>query len=615
MKNKLAYLLFGIGLLGLLSLVMLYLFSATSLTATPDNATHTLPKKNNASNQHTLWVKPETFNVSSTPIQLEPSLYSYRAGVTISSTRHHLATLSPDEKQKILSNVGLQISRKPEPIGIVRPLNNTLPDQIKDTDLTWFELPNGKIAHWVVQSSGALALRLQLNVNRINTGGEIRFFSLDDISKTYKAFDKTQLMPNGAGKSFWSPTVQGDAIGIEIFIPKTAGNPDIVIDTPQLSHIYKPLFGMLESLPSTSTRAADVCHIDIACAAQSFQEVANAVAKYIYVDGQYAYYCTGTLLSDTDNSSQLPYFITANHCVDNTASAESMELYWLYQNDLCSNGSASTAQVTHSGSTLLINSTDSDLSFMLLNENPPNGTTLSGWTTTELTPNDNVHGIHHPEGDVKKYSNGTFTHFESIVLLGNTFYVSQDPDGNFMQVVWSEGITAGGSSGSGLWINNEGTPYLVGTLLGGTSFCSTPQAPDDYGRFDRGYPLISQWLDPNASSTPDLNFTTVGDEPVALKDGVLLARYLMGLRGSDLVDGIAESENVSDIEARLAANTSQLDVDGDGEVTADQDSLLIIRYMMDIRGESLTEGALSAGATRTHPIEIELFLDDLFAQQ
>ncbi len=88
-------------------------------------------------------------------------------------------------------------------------------------------------------------------------------------------------------------------------------------------------------------------------------------------------------------------------------------------------------------------------------------------------------------------------------------------------VNWNSGVTEGGSSGSVLF---EGSSWpnqlLVGVLTGGSSFCSAPNDPDLYGRFDLSYPSVSQYLGsggggngPNAPTnmsnvvTPDGNGT------------------------------------------------------------------------------------------------------------
>ena len=51
------------------------------------------------------------------------------------------------------------------------------------------------------------------------------------------------------------------------------------------------------------------------------------------------------------------------------------------------------------------------------------------------------------------------------------------------QVVWGEGATEGGSSGSPLI--NADTGKVVGVLTGGFSSCSQPDAPDFYGRLSK----------------------------------------------------------------------------------------------------------------------------------
>ena len=112
-------------------------------------------------------------------------------------------------------------------------------------------------------------------------------------------------------------------------------------------------------------------------------------------------------------------------------------------------------------------------------------------------------GIHNPQGDLQKISFGNITDYESCSI----FHVDGSFDclptfsgsANSLSVVFSLGITDGGSSGSGLWIVYGSSHYLVGQLKGGLSSCDTPHAPDDYGRFDVAYnAALSQWLGPTS---------------------------------------------------------------------------------------------------------------------
>ena len=57
---------------------------------------------------------------------------------------------------------------------------------------------------------------------------------------------------------------------------------------------------------------------------------------------------------------------------------------------------------------------------------------------------------------------------------------------NQWEVRWNDGITAQGSSGSPLL--RASNRRIIGQLRGGSSFCSTPFAPDWYGKISLGFP-------------------------------------------------------------------------------------------------------------------------------
>ena len=83
--------------------------------------------------------------------------------------------------------------------------------------------------------------------------------------------------------------------------------------------------------------------------------------------------------------------------------------------------------------------------------------------------------------------------------------------------------------------------------------------------------------------------------------GVILLRYLSGVRDAALVNGAlstnATRTDPATIATYLASILAQLDVDGDGVASAGNDGLLIMRYLMGFRGTALLEGAKSAGSS------------------
>jgi len=77
-------------------------------------------------------------------------------------------------------------------------------------------------------------------------------------------------------------------------------------------------------------------------------------------------------------------------------------------------------------------------------------------------------------------------------------------------------------------------------------------------------------------------------------DGVLVLRYLFGLRGTALTNNALAGgaiRNAGEIATYLDARLSGMDVDGDNQVRATSDGLLILRYMLGLRGPTLVAGA------------------------
>ncbi len=62
------------------------------------------------------------------------------------------------------------------------------------------------------------------------------------------------------------------------------------------------------------------------------------------------------------------------------------------------------------------------------------------------------------------------------------------------------------------------------------------------------------------------------------------------------------------------AAVCSMDIDGNGRVDATTDGLLLTRYMLGLRGTALVSGALGAGASRTLPADIENYLATPCAQ-
>lgn len=101
----------------------------------------------------------------------------------------------------------------------------------------------------------------------------------------------------------------------------------------------------------------------------------------------------------------------------------------------------------------------------------------------------------------------------------------------------------------------------------------------------------------------------------ALTDGLLALRYLFGVSGAALTSnalGMGATRNdPSQLLAYLDDIRPLFDIDGNGEVTALSDGLLLIRHLFGLRGESLTGGAIGPGARRTTASDIDGYIESL----
>ena len=99
----------------------------------------------------------------------------------------------------------------------------------------------------------------------------------------------------------------------------------------------------------------------------------------------------------------------------------------------------------------------------------------------------------------------------------------------------------------------------------------------------------------------------------ALTDGLMFLRYAFGLRGDPLINGLISSRSdhkaATDIERELKTvfKTSG-DIDGDGNVDALTDGLLLLRSLFGLSGNSLTTGVIATGATRTDASSLESYI-------
>jgi hypothetical protein len=96
---------------------------------------------------------------------------------------------------------------------------------------------------------------------------------------------------------------------------------------------------------------------------------------------------------------------------------------------------------------------------------------------------------------------------------------------------------------------------------------------------------------------------------LAESDALIIARYLFGVRGGALLaNTLAVAADPALITQRLDDIRPLLDIDGDGRSDALTDGLLIMRYLLGLRGDALITSALAPTARRTTFADIETYL-------
>ncbi len=363
----------------------------------------------------------------------------------------------------------------------------------------------GRAAQLKVRSPGAMATRVAIRAVNLPADAELRLAGSDaptNVIHHVNSNDVLTLLDDE--KRHWTPMTDGDTQIIEVFVPHNQFASDISVIVDAISHIFATPKDNYKAATQTKNHPAGSCEVDAICPVQTagYVNAKNAVAHMQYQancgsGGALATcICTGTLLNDTDTTTQVPYFYSASHCMSTQTQANTLNTYWHFDNPVCGQASdiaRSQATILTRGAQLLYADLNTDVLLLRLNGTPPPTSFFAGWNAAIMLGAAPVSIIHHPAGDPKKITLGQ--------TLTNPFSIlSNQGNASFITVTYTSGVTEGGSSGSGVFTINAGNYFLRGGLLGGPSSCATanditnPSNRDHYSRFDLAYPSLSQWL-------------------------------------------------------------------------------------------------------------------------
>ena len=392
----------------------------------------------------------------------------------------------------------LQKRNRRENIAVQIGVNRTLAEAASPMPpLRWSKVEGGAVARLEVASPDALGLRVGLKFAAIPPALEIRVAGSLAPDLVQYAAGSTAAWQHQAGGLYWTPTTDGDKQVIELFAPAGVDTRSIRMQPGEVSHL---LTNSIERFSlAKAIGDSDTCEVDVVCRVgtlgSNYVNTKNAVARMVFtIVGTGSFTCSGTLLADTVPSSQIPYFYTADHCIDSQAVASTLNTYWGFEATSCG-GSVAAANVLRSGGADYLfseNDDATDAALLRLRDTPPAGAFFNGWNANALATSTSVLAVHHPEGDLKKSSLGQ----------------KMGQDSTMHAVGWTSGTTEGGSSGSGLFTaTGAGGAYeLRGGLWGGSATCASSgnlgnsANRDYYSRLDVVYDDIDQWLAPAATA-------------------------------------------------------------------------------------------------------------------
>ncbi len=354
------------------------------------------------------------------------------------------------------------------------------------TMLPWQRLPDGgEAARVSVSSPGAAAIRMGVALTTAAADVALRFVGSGQPQQIYGPIGAREIAASGM---YWSPVLEGDVATLEIYLPPGVTPSEVQLALPMISHLQHTAADLQKSEPVDDIGTSGPCEVDVICIATPVAlQQARSVAKLLFTEGGDTFLCTGTLLNDSIGSNT-PYLYAASHCMDSQEAAGSLVTYWFFDATTCHSLNVPPYVTVTGGAMLLGRSIDSDWALVRLNNAPPANATFSAWRAQTLATGTALTVLHHPNGDLKKLSQGATQN-----------YYTFDDGTSFAQALYSLGSTEPGSSGSGLLTLASGGAFyeLRGGLFAGSASCSNPGGTDVYSRLDVAAPLLMPYLAPN----------------------------------------------------------------------------------------------------------------------
>ena len=374
--------------------------------------------------------------------------------------------------------------------------------------MKWVPMEDGTAATQAsVTSPGATNMRMGVQVD-LPPDAEIRFSGADPTT-TYPVVTREDISWKGfEPQTLWSPIVEGQTIGIEIVLPSEESLSNFRFEIDGVLH------GFLENGGFGFTPQICSNQVDAMCRTSRFESFQiGTVAQISYrTDSGGGYVCSGTMMNDKDQRHFIPYFLTANHCISSQTEARSIVAQWYYLPATCGGTTLHSRYFrTSFGANMLETSLRQDSSFLVFRYRARKPQSYSGWNPARAPIRHDAFGLHHPSGTRMKYSAGRTTRFKNVDVCDDLeARIGCNLVANAIEVDWTDGLTEGGSSGSGLFFRLPQGQRLMGVLSGGRGGCTDKIS--SYGNFRDFYGQVRPYL--NATTAPISAPPFEDDDPI-----------------------------------------------------------------------------------------------------
>lgn len=345
-------------------------------------------------------------------------------------------------------------------------------------EATWTEDDEFVFGKFSIVAAGAKSISINFDKFRLPERTELYVYSENGEMITGPLTEKENNVNN-----FWGSWVyKGEKLTVDFKTPLSTKST-MKLHISSVAYGYKNIYKDEVSDFGESSS----CNINVMCdLGNGWENERNSVA--LILNGNSTAICSGVLVNNTCNTN-LPYFLTANHCFDGSVS--NWKFTFQAWSAACT-PSQNANGITFNGSTLRARSNDSDFCLVELNQVPSSttGITYAGWSrqTTGVT---NATIIHHPAGDVMKISRDDQAPILSTHGVAQVWMLTID-----------QGATDPGSSGGAYFDQNH---RVIGQHKGINQNNSDECLNTNKfgGRFDISWTggstnatRLSNWLDP-----------------------------------------------------------------------------------------------------------------------